>query len=183
MGSVSLGREFLAAGCAIAVVLLTAGEAGARMLPHKACPLDTMKVETAMETATELSALERRVDDAFQQLRIPLFALDVLEPGATSRAQAVSRLFNSPQEPWVMFETVLEPVFLGSEADQHACRLAMTRDDDLLRLCFSKKARQIILDLGQGDFLHSGFPNCASHKSASDLRTIARTSTVVPDTS
>jgi hypothetical protein len=69
MGSVSLGREFLAAGCAIAVVLLTAGEAGARMLPHKACPLDTMKVETAMETAAELSALERRVDDAFRQLQ------------------------------------------------------------------------------------------------------------------
>lgn len=65
-------RGFLAAGCAAAVVVLTAGGAGARMLPHQACPLDTSKVETAMETAVELSALNRRVDDAFRQLqRLP----------------------------------------------------------------------------------------------------------------
>ena len=51
MGTVASAREFLAAGCAMAVVLLTAGGGGARMLPAKACPLDTTKVESAMETA------------------------------------------------------------------------------------------------------------------------------------
>jgi hypothetical protein len=72
MGTVASAREFLAAGCAMAVVLLTAGGGGARMLPAKACPLDTTKVETAMETAVELAALDRRVDDAFRQLqRLP----------------------------------------------------------------------------------------------------------------
>jgi hypothetical protein len=78
---------------------------------------------------------------------MPLFALEVLEPGPTSRTQAVSCLFDSTEEPRVVFETVLEPVFFGFETDQHACGLTMTRDDDLLRLCFSKKSRQIILDL------------------------------------
>jgi hypothetical protein len=47
-----------------------------------------------------------------------------------------------------MFEAVLEPVILRLEADQHAGGLAVARDNDLLRLSFSKKARQIILDLG-----------------------------------
>jgi hypothetical protein len=47
-----------------------------------------------------------------------------------------------------MFEAVLEPVLFRLEADQHARRLPMARNNDLLRLSFSKKARQIILDLG-----------------------------------
>jgi hypothetical protein len=47
-----------------------------------------------------------------------------------------------------MFEAVLEPVFFRFKAYQHAGGLAVARDDDLLRLCLSKKARQIILDLG-----------------------------------
>ena len=82
-----------------------------------------------------------------------------------------------------MLETVIEPVFLRFEPDQHASWLAMARDDDLLRLGLAKIAGQIILDLREGNFLHSGLPNCASHDGASDLATIARTSTVVPETS
>src|SRR5260221_7718339 len=79
---------------------------------------------------------------------MPLFAFDVFEPGPTSRAQAVSRLFDTTQEARVVFEAVLEPVLFRLEADQHAGGLTMARDNDLLRLSFSKKARQIILDLG-----------------------------------
>ena len=69
------------------------------------------------------------------------------------------------------------------EADQHARRFAVARDDDFLRLRLSKKSRQIILDLGKRHFPHSGLENCASHDSASDLVTTAKTSTVAPETS
>jgi hypothetical protein len=48
----------------------------------------------------------------------------------------------------------------------------VTRDDDFLRLGLTKIARQIVLDFGEWNFLHSGFPNCASHDSASDVATI-----------
>jgi hypothetical protein len=78
-----------------------------------------------------------------------------------------------------MFETVFEPVLFRFEADQDACRLAVTRDDDLLRLGLTKVARQIVLDVRERYFLHSRSPNCASHDSASDLATIAKISTVV----
>ena len=99
---------------------------------------------------------------------VPLFIFDVFEPGPTSRAQAVSRLFDTTQEARVVFEAVLEPVLFRLETDQHAGGLTMARNNDLLRLSFSKKARQIILDLGQRNLLHPGFPNCASYDSASE---------------
>ena len=107
----------------------------------------------------------------------------MFEMDTASCTQAVPRLLDTAQEARVMFEAVFEPVLFRPEADQHARRFAVARDDDLLRLCLSKKARQIVLDFGQWDFLHSGFANCASHDSASDLATIAKTSTVVPETS
>jgi hypothetical protein len=64
-------RELSAmAGCAAVVVLLvTADPATAARIRHKPCPLDTTKVETAMDSAAELSALNKRVDDAFQSLQ------------------------------------------------------------------------------------------------------------------
>src|SRR5712692_3082391 len=64
-----------------------------------------------------------------------------------------------------MLETVFEPVFFRFETDQHARRLAVAGDNDLLRLCLAKKPRQIVLDFGQWNFLHSGSANCASHDS------------------
>jgi hypothetical protein len=100
-----------------------------------------------------------------------------------SCAQTVPRLFDTTEEARVMFETVLEPILFRFEADQEACRFAVTRDDDLLRLGLTKIPRQIVLDDRERYFLHSRFPNCASHESASDLATIAKTSTVMPDTS
>ena len=53
----------------LAVLLLMADPAAASRIRHKPCPLDTTKVETAMESAAELSALNKRVDDAFQSLQ------------------------------------------------------------------------------------------------------------------
>src|SRR5216684_5666537 len=70
-----------------------------------------------------------------------LFRFDVFEPDAKSCAQAVPCLLDAVQEARVVLETVFEPVLFGLEADQHARRLAVTRDDDLLRLGFSKKPR------------------------------------------
>ena len=58
----------------------------------------------------------------------------------------------------------------------------MTRDDDLLRLGLTKITDRSSL-ISEAGLLHSGFPNCASHDSASDLATIANTWTVAPETS
>src|SRR5690242_3612983 len=78
---------------------------------------------------------------------VPLLDFKVFEPCPASRAQAIARLFDTTQEPWVVFETVLKPVFFRFESDQHARGLAVARDDDLLSLGFSQEARQIIFDL------------------------------------
>jgi hypothetical protein len=59
----------------------------------------------------------------------------------------------------------------------------MTRDDDLSRLGLAKIAGQVVLDFGEGNFLNSGFPNCASYDSASDFATIANSRTVARETS
>lgn len=65
--------KFVAAGCAaVAVLLMSVEPTAAFRIRHKPCPLDTTQVETAMESAAELSALNKRVDDAFQSLqRLP----------------------------------------------------------------------------------------------------------------
>src|SRR5207245_11144806 len=112
-----------------------------------------------------------------------LVRVEIFQSDPASCAQALACLFDTAQKSWVIFKTVFEPVLFRLEADQHARRLAVTRNDDLLRLGLPEKARQVVLDFGQRDFLHSGSANCASHASASDLGTIAKTSTVVPETS
>ena len=112
-----------------------------------------------------------------------LLCFKVLQLHSAPSAQAVPRLFNAPQEPRVMLEAVVVPILLRFEADQYTCRFAMTRDDDLLRFRLAKITGQVVLDLGEGHFLHSGFAHRASHDSASDLATIAKISTVAPETS
>ena len=81
-----------------------------------------------------------------------------------SRAQALSRLIDTARDARVMFQTIFEPFLFGFKSDQHASRFAVTRDDDLMRLRLAKIAGQIVLEFGERDFLHSGFPNCASHR-------------------
>jgi hypothetical protein len=66
-----------------------------------------------------------------------LFRFKIFELDSTSRAQAAPSLLDTTQEPWVVLETVFEPVLFRFEADQHACGLAVPRDDDLLSLGFS----------------------------------------------
>ena len=59
----------------------------------------------------------------------------------------------------------------------------MARDDDLVLLGLTRETREIVLELGQRNLPHSGAVYRASHKSASDLGTIAKISTVGPETS
>jgi len=52
--------------------------------------------------------------------------------------------------------------------------------DDFLAFRLAKLAGKVILDFGKWNLFHSGFPNCASHVSASLFATIAKTWTVFP---
>ncbi len=97
--------------------------------------------------------------------------------------QIVARLFDSAQKSRIIFKPVFKPVIFRFKANQYPSRLAVTRDDDFLYFSFAEIPGEIVLDLGERNFLHSGFANRASHKSASDLATIASIWTLVSVTS
>jgi hypothetical protein len=60
---------YVALSCAaLAISLMTAARATARVFPHKQCELDTSKVEAAMQSTPELSALDKQVQDDFHRL-------------------------------------------------------------------------------------------------------------------
>ena len=82
------------------------------------------------------------------------------------------------EESGIVPEPVVEPVAPRLKPDGHPGGLPVTRDDHRPILGLPQVAREIVLHLGEGSFLHSGLPNWASHDSASDLATMARTSTV-----
>jgi hypothetical protein len=111
----------------------------------------------------------------------PLLRINILELHTASPAQAIPCLFNALQEAGSCSKRYSNQSF--SDSNPINTPAAVTCDDNLLRLGLTKVARQIILDLGERDLFHSGFPNCANHDSAADLATIARTSTVVRETS
>src|SRR3954453_411380 len=67
-----------------------------------------------------------------------LFGFQLLQPRSAPRTQAAPRLFDAIQKAWVVFEPVVEPVLFRFESDQNAGRLAVPRDDDLLRLRLTK---------------------------------------------
>src|SRR6266478_6023894 len=111
---------------------------------------------------------------------------DVLDANAASRAQACARFFDPAQKTRIGLEPIVEPIVFRFETDQHAGRFAMSGDDDLLCPGFPEITREVILDLGEWNFSHGRlrrFPSCASHDSASDFTTIAKISTVEPETS
>lgn len=92
--------------------------------------------------------------------------------------------FTDPRkEARVMLKAIVKPFVFRLKADQDAGGSAVAGYYDLLLLGFSKEARKVVLDLGKWNSLYCRSPNCASHDSASDLTTIARTSTVGPLTS
>ena len=73
---------------------------------------------------------------------------DILDSDAASLPQALSRLLDSAQEAWIVFELIIEPVVLGREAYQHAGRLSAAGNDNLLSFGFVQKSGEIVLDFG-----------------------------------
>ena len=114
---------------------------------------------------------------------LPSIDFDVFEPRPAPRSETLARLIYALQESRIVLEPILEPIVFRSETDEYSSRLAVTRNDDFLTFCLAEVARQIVFDFGERNLLHSGFPNCASHASASLFMTIARTWTVFPITS
>ena len=77
------------------------------------------------------------------------YSYSVFQSDSAPRTQAFARLFNSTQKARIVFKTIFEPVFFQFESDQHPGRLAVARNDDLLRLSLAKVTRQIVLNFGQ----------------------------------
>jgi hypothetical protein len=84
----------------------------------------------------------RRAPDAQGEspLAGALFHFDVLQPDPSTGMQAVACLLDPAQESRIVLGAIVEPILLRFEADQHARRLAVTRDDDLLRLGLARVA-------------------------------------------
>ena len=88
----------------------------------------------------------------------------VLQANAPTIGKALSGSCDSSLKPWVVLETVIEPVVFGRESDQHPGRLPMTGNDDLLLLCSAEVLRELVLDFIEGDSLHvTCLPFSTSH--------------------
>jgi hypothetical protein len=75
------------ASCAVfSVLLMAGGPAAATHVRHAQCTLDTTKVESAMESTAELSALSKRVNDTFDRLQAHSHGLDERSHRAAFRA-------------------------------------------------------------------------------------------------
>jgi hypothetical protein len=144
------------------------------------CRFDLTDAEAGALVAA-LAAIARRPGQ--RSRRRPLFRHQVFELHTTPGTQAGASPFDPCKESRIVFQPVIEPVVLRTEADQHTGGLAVAGNDDLLILGLAQKAREIVFHLGQRNLFHARSPNCASHDSLSDLATIARISTVAPETS
>src|SRR5262249_17340472 len=76
------------------------------------------------------------------------FSLDILNSDAAPLAKALSRTLDAAPEPRVVFELIIDPVILGSEADQQSGRFPVAGDNDLLGFGFVQKPREVVLDFG-----------------------------------
>jgi len=74
----------------------------------------------------------------------------IFEGDAATAPQSFSRSGNATQELRMVFQSIVEPVVLALEADQHSSRLAMSRDEDFLGLRQTQKSGQIVLYLSEG---------------------------------
>lgn len=88
-------------------------------------------------------------------------------------ADAATRGGDAPLEARIVLQSTLEPIVFRFEADQYAGGPPMPRNDNLPLFRFGQKARQIILDLREPHFFHSGLANRASHESTCDFATSA----------
>jgi len=76
----------------------------------------------------------------------------VLKPHSLPPPKGRSRLGDALEELGIMFQAVVEPVFLGLEADEDARGLPMAGDHDFFALRQPQILREIIFDLRQGYF-------------------------------
>ena len=72
--------------------------------------------------------------------------LNLLDLNTTPLLQALACLLEAAQEARVVFELIVKPIVLQREADQHAGRLPIAGDYDLLVLDFAQKPGEILLD-------------------------------------
>jgi hypothetical protein len=72
------------------------------------------------------------------------FSFNILDPDAAALSEALPRLFNATEKAHIVFESIVEPVVLGSEAYQHTDRLPVPSDDDLFALGVAQKSGDII---------------------------------------
>ena len=81
---------------------------------------------------------------------MPLFRFEIFQADSAPCLQFVAGLLDSAQKSRIVFEPIIEPVLLRFEINQDPGRLAVTCDNDLLRLGLAKIPRQIVLDLRNG---------------------------------
>lgn len=67
----------------------------------------------------------------------------------------------------MMFEAVVEPVLVALETDQHAGRLSVTGDKDLLRLRQTEEPGKVVFDLSEG---HLANPASRAQQATAPLR-------------
>ncbi len=82
----------------------------------------------------------------FTRCSVRAFSLDILDADAAPGPQAPSRLVDAAKKPLVVFESVIEPVVLGPEADQHPGSFPVPGDDNLLFFCLAQKSQEVVLD-------------------------------------
>jgi hypothetical protein len=78
-----------------------------------------------------------------------LLRRQILESNTTTAPQRFSGRRDSPQELGMVLQPIVEPVVLALEADQHASRLPVSGDENLLGFSQTQKSRQIVFDFSQ----------------------------------
>src|SRR5213593_3926777 len=86
-------------------------------------------------------------------LRLPL-RRQILESNTTTAPQRFSGRRYSPQELRMVLQPIVEPVVLAFEADQHARRLPVSGDENLLGFSQTQESRQIVFDFSQRRLAH-----------------------------
>ena len=76
---------------------------------------------------------------------------ELLEASALPRLQGGASTRHPRQELRMILQAVFEPIVFGLKSNQHARRSPMARDQDLLISRRPEVAREVILDLRQGD--------------------------------
>ncbi len=114
--------------------------------------------------------------------RLICFA-EVFDSDSKTGAQAGASGCNALKKSCIVLQSIIKPVFLGSETDQDSCRLPMSRYYNLFFLSYPEKPRKIIFYFGQWCFFHDLIPVLSSHSVASDLEMIVRISTTSSVTS